>query len=205
MHHPADTKRILEAALLASQEPLGIAGLKQLFDGEVSAETLRRLVAELREDWNGRAVELVSLASGWRFQTRPELQPYVEKLFPDKPPRYSRAVMETLAIIAYRQPVTRGDIEDIRGVVVSAQIIQSLENRGWIDVVGHREAPGRPELLATTKKFLDDLGLRSLQELPPLEEIAKTLPLEPAPAETAAAPDTGTRADAQPAATATNG
>ena len=182
MQHPADTKRILEAALLASQEPLGIAGLKQLFDGEVSAETLRRLVDELREDWNGRAVELVSLASGWRFQTRPELQPYVEKLFPDKPPRYSRAVMETLAIIAYRQPVTRGDIEDIRGVVASAQIIQSLENRGWIDVVGHRDTPGRPELLATTKKFLDDLGLRSLQELPPLEEIAKTLQLEPAPA-----------------------
>jgi len=191
MQHPADTKRILEAALLASQEPLGIAGLKQLFDGEVSAETLRRLVDELREDWNGRAVELVSLASGWRFQTRPELQPYVEKLFPDKPPRYSRAVMETLAIIAYRQPVTRGDIEDIRGVVASAQIIQSLENRGWIDVVGHRDTPGRPELLATTKKFLDDLGLRSLQELPPLEEIAKTLPLEPAPAETAATRPSG--------------
>src|SRR3990172_1475571 len=183
MQHPADTKRILEAALLASQEPLGIAGLKQLFDGEVSAETLRRLVDELREDWNGRAVELVSLASGWRFQTRPELQPYVEKLFPDKPPRYSRAVMETLAIIAYRQPVTRGDIEDIRGVVVSTQIIQTLENRGWIDVVGHRETPGRPALYATTRRFLDDLGLRSLQELPPLEEVAQTVQLESAPAQ----------------------
>src|SRR3990172_8122831 len=192
MQHPADTKRILEAALLASQEPLGIAGLKQLFDGEVSAETLRRLVDELREDWNGRAVELVSLASGWRFQTRPELQPYVEKLFPDKPPRYSRAVMETLAIIAYRQPVTRGDIEDIRGVSVSAQIIQTLENRGWIDAVGHRETPGRPALYATTKTFLDDLGLRSLEELPPLEDIAQTLLLEPAPDPQPAAPDTGT-------------
>src|SRR3990170_76527 len=186
MQHPADTKRILEAALLASQEPLGIAGLKQLFDGEVSAETLRRLVDELREDWNGRAVELVSLASGWRFQTRPELQPYVEKLFPDKPPRHSRAVMETLAIIAYRQPVTRGDIEDVRGVGVSTQIIQALETRGWIDVVGHRETPGRPALYATTTKFLDDLGLRSLEELPPLEEIAKTLQLEVVPTAQAA-------------------
>ena len=123
-----------------------------------------------------------SLASGWRFQTRAEFQPYVERLFPEKPPRYSRAVMETLAIIAYRQPVTRGDIEDVRGVVVSTQIIQTLEARGWIDVVGHRETPGRPALYATTRKFLDDLGLRSLEELPPLEEIAKTLQLEPAPA-----------------------
>src|SRR3989304_5315839 len=152
MHHPAATKPILEAALLASQEPLGIAGLKQLFDGEVSAETLRRLVDELREDWNGREVELGRLASGWRFQTRPELQPYVEKLFPDKPPRYARAVMETLAIIAYRQPVTRGDIEDIRGVVASAQLIQSLENRGWIHVGGHRDTPGRPELIAAPQE-----------------------------------------------------
>jgi segregation and condensation protein B len=124
---------------------------------------------------------LVSLASGWRFQTRAELQPYLDKLFPEKPPRYSRAVMETLAIIAYRQPVTRGDIEDVRGVGVSTQIIQALETRGWIDVVGHRETPGRPALYATTTKFLDDLGLRSLEELPPLEEIAKTLQLEMVP------------------------
>ena len=128
-----------------------------------------------------RAVELVNVASGWRFQTTAEFQPYVERVAPEKPPRYSRAVMETLAIIAYRQPVTRGDIEDIRGVVVSTQIIQALEARDWIDVVGHRETPGRPALYATTRKFLDDLGLRSLEELPPLEEIAKTLQLEPVP------------------------
>jgi len=203
MHSPSDAKRILEAALLASQEPLGIAELKRLFGGEVSAETLRSLLAELAQEWNGRAVALVSLASGWRFQTRPEFQPYIERLFPEKPPRYSRAVMETLAIIAYRQPVTRGDIEDIRGVVVSTQIIQSLENRGWIDVVGHRETPGRPALYATTRRFLDDLGLRSLEELPPLEEIAKTLQLEarPAPAAEAAARP----ADSEPEETAATG
>jgi segregation and condensation protein B len=178
MLNPPEAKRILEAALLASQEPLGLTDLKRLFDGELGADTLRPLLAELAEEWHGRAVELVSLASGWRFQTRAELQPYLDKLFPEKPPRYSRAVMETLAIIAYRQPVTRGDIEDVRGVGVSTQIIQALETRGWIDVVGHRETPGRPALYATTTRFLDDLGLRSLEELPPLEEIAKTLQLE---------------------------
>ncbi len=182
MHDPSDAKRILEAALLASPEPLSLADLRQLFDEQLSADTLRRLLAELREDWSARAVELASVASGWRFQTRPEFRPFAEKLQPEKPPRYSRAVMETLAIIAYRQPVTRGDIEDVRGVTVSTQIIQTLEGRGWIDVVGHRETPGRPALYATTKTFLDDLGLRSLQELPPLEEIASTLQLEPAPA-----------------------
>jgi segregation and condensation protein B len=181
MLNPPEAKRILEAALLASQEPLGLTDLKRLFDGELGAETLRPLLAELVEEWHGRAVELVSLASGWRFQTRAELQPYLDRLFPEKPPRYSRAVMETLAIIAYRQPVTRGDIEDVRGVGVSTQIIQALETRGWIDVVGHRETPGRPALYATTTRFLDDLGLRSLEELPPLEEIAKTLQLEVVP------------------------
>src|SRR5438270_8046965 len=181
MHNPAEAKRILEAVLLASQEPLGVAELRRLFDDAVSAETLRHLLAELREEWNGRAVELVSLASGWRFQTRAEFQPYLERMLPEKAPRYSRAVMETLAIIAYRQPVTRGDIEDIRGVTVSTQIIQSLEGRGWIDAVGHRETPGRPALYATTRQFLDDLGLRSLEELPPLEEIAQTRALEPGP------------------------
>jgi segregation and condensation protein B len=203
MHNPAEAKRILEAVLLASQEPLGVAELRRLFDDEVSAETLRQLLAELREEWNGRAVELVSLASGWRFQTRAEFRPYVERLFPERPPRYSRAVMETLAIIAYRQPVTRGDIEDIRGVTVSGQIIQTLENRGWIDAVGQRETPGRPALYATTRQFLDDLGLRTLEELPPLEEIAKTLQLE-RPAVT----DAGQRAaDSEPeeAATGTDG
>jgi segregation and condensation protein B len=199
MHNPAEAKHILEAVLLASQEPLGVADLKRLFDDEVSADTLRHLLAELREEWNGRGVELVSLASGWRFQTRAEFRPYVERLFPEKPPRYSRAVMETLAIIAYRQPVTRGDIEDIRGVTVSGQIIQTLENRGWIDAVGQRETPGRPALYATTRKFLDDLGLHSLEELPPLEEIAKTLQLE-RPAVT----DAGQRAaDSEPEAAAT--
>jgi segregation and condensation protein B len=186
MLNPTEAKRIIEAALLASQEPVSLTGLRRLFEEDIGTDTLRRLLGELRDEWAGRSVELVNLATGWRFQTRPEFQRFVDRLIPDKAPRYSRAVMETLAIIAYRQPVTRGDIEDIRGVAVSAQIVQSLENRGWIDVVGHREAPGRPALYATTKSFLDDLGLRSLQELPPLEEVARTLPLEPTPpAETA--------------------
>jgi len=182
MHSPTEVKRVIEAALLASPEPLGLPELKRLFDGDLSADTLRNLITEIGEEWKGRAVELVHVASGWRFQTTTEFTPYVERLAPEKPPKYSRAVMETLAIIAYRQPVTRGDIENIRGVVVSTQIIQSLEARGWIDVVGYRETPGRPALYATTRKFLDDLGLRSLEELPPLEEIAKTLQLEPVPA-----------------------
>src|ERR687896_297189 len=186
MQNPADAKKILEAALLSAAEPLSLDELKRLFDGAIAADTLKNLLEELRADWSARAVELVSLASGWRFQTRAEFQPYFERLSPEKPPRYSRAVMETLAIIAYRQPVTRGDIEDIRGVGVSTQIIQALETRGWIDVVGHRETPGRPALYATTTKFLDDLGLRSLEELPPLEEIAKTVQLEIVPTAEAA-------------------
>ncbi|MBI1943674.1 MAG: SMC-Scp complex subunit ScpB [Betaproteobacteria bacterium] len=186
MPNLAEAKRILEAALLSAQEPLSLADLKRLFDGQLGPDTLRRLLDELREEWSGKAVELAALASGWRFQTRPEFQPFLERLDPDTPPRYSRAVMETLAIIAYRQPVTRGDIEDIRGVTVSASIIQALESRGWIDIVGHRDTPGRPELFATTKRFLDDLGLRSLEELPPLEEIARTLELEPAATQPAA-------------------
>ncbi len=181
MLNPVEAKRILEAALLAAQEPVSATELKRLFEGEVGVDAIRKLLAELAEEWQGRAVELVSLASGWRFQTRTEFQPYLDRLFPEKAPRYSRAVMETLAIIAYRQPVTRGDIEDIRGVGVSTQIVQALEARGWIDVVGHRETPGRPALYATTTRFLDDLGLRSLEELPPLEEIAKTLQLEVVP------------------------
>jgi len=186
MLNPAEAKRIIEAALLASREPLPLTELRKLFDDAIGPDTLRRLLGELREEWSGRAVELVNLASGWRFQTKAEFQPFLERLNPEKPPRYSRAVMETLAIIAYRQPVTRGDIEDIRGVSVSAQIIQTLESRGWIDVVGHRETPGRPALYATTKAFLDDLGLRTLEELPPLEEIARTLELEPSAAQPAA-------------------
>src|SRR5947209_6220796 len=181
MHNPDEAKRILEAALLAAPEPLQVIELKRLFEQELGVDTLRKLLEELRGEWQGRSVELVSLASGWRFQTRAEFQPYLERLLPEKPPRYSRAVMETLAIVAYRQPVTRGDIEDIRGVTVSSHIIQTLEGRGWIDTVGHRETPGRPALYATTRQFLDDLGLRSLEELPPLEEIAQTLQLEPVP------------------------
>jgi segregation and condensation protein B len=180
LSNPAEAKRIIEAALLSSQEPLSLADLKRLFDEDLGPETLRKLLDELRDDWSGRAVELVTVASGWRFQTRAEFQPFAERLNPGKRPRYSRAVMETLAIIAYRQPVTRGDVEDIRGVAVSAAIIQSLESRGWVDVVGHRDTPGRPALYATTRSFLDDLGLRSLEELPPLEEIARTLQLETA-------------------------
>jgi segregation and condensation protein B len=188
MPNPTEAKRVIEAALLSSQEPLSLADLKRLFDEEIGPDTLRRLLDELREDWSGRAVELVNLASGWRFQTRADFQPYIDRLNPEKRPRYSRAVMETLAIIAYRQPVSRGDVEDIRGVAVSAQIIQSLESRGWIDVVGHRDTPGRPALYATTRAFLDDLGLRSLQELPPLEEIARTLQLESPPPQPASQP-----------------
>jgi len=178
MLSPIEVKHVIEAALLASQEPLSLADLKSLFDEDIGADTLRRLLGELREDWSGRGVELATLASGWRFQTRPEFQVYLDRLNPERPPRYSRAVMETLTIIAYRQPVTRGDIEDIRGVTVSAHIMQTLESRGWVDTVGHRETPGRPMLYATTKKFLDDLGLRSLEELPPLQEIANSLQLE---------------------------
>jgi len=192
MLSPAEVKRILEAALLASPEPVAPAELARLFEDAVGPDTLRRLLGELREEWSGRAVELVNLASGWRFQTRADFQPFLERLNPEKPPRYSRAVMETLAIIAYRQPVTRGDIEEIRGVSVSAQIVQTLEARGWIDVVGHRDTPGRPALYATTQGFLDDLGLRSLEELPPLEEIARTLELEPEKAQPAANEPAGT-------------
>jgi segregation and condensation protein B len=179
-----EAKKVLETALLASQEPLSIGELRRLFDQELGADTVRRLLEELRHDWEERGIELVNLASGWRFQTRRELQRYLDRISPEKPPRYSRAVLETLAIIAYRQPVTRGDIEDIRGVTVSPSVIKTLEARGWIDVVGHRDAPGRPALYATTRAFLDDLGLRSLQELPPLEDIAKSLDLPPAAAVT---------------------
>ena len=204
MLNPPDAKRILEAALLASQEPVSAQELKRLFEGELGVDAIRKLLAELAEEWRGRSVELVNLSSGWRFQTRPEFQPFLERLFPERAPRYSRAVMETLAIIAYRQPVTRGDIEDIRGVGVSTQIIQALETRGWIDTVGHRETPGRPALYATTTKFLDDLGLRSLEELPPLEEIAKTLQLEVVPTAEAEAREPQEEQPAQPA-TGTDG
>lgn len=166
-----NVKKVLEAALLSSQEPLPVAELKKLFDVELSTDTLRRTLDELRRECEGRGIELVHVASGWRFRARPEYQQYLDRLNPQKPPRYSRAVLETLAIIAYRQPVTRGDIEEIRGVVVSANIIRALEARGWVEVVGHKEVPGRPELLATTKSFLDDLNVTSLEELPPLDDL----------------------------------
>jgi len=185
LYSPEDFKRVLEAALLVAAEPVQLVDLKKLFDEEFDDDTLRTLLDDLRRDWAGRGVELVQLAGGWRFQTRPEYQPFIEKLKNEKPPRYSRAVLETLAIIAYRQPVTRGDIEDIRGVAVSPNVLKVLEGRGWVDAVGHRDTPGRPALYATTRKFLDDLGLRSLSELPPLSEIERVMNLaESTPAET---------------------
>lgn len=161
-------KAVLEAALLGARAPLTVSELRRLFDGELRADTIRVLLDELRRDWAGRGIELVTLASGWRFQTRADLHPYLDRLYPEKPPKYSRAVLETLAIIAYRQPVTRGDIEDIRGVAVNPNVIKALEERRWIEVIGHREQPGRPALFATTRDFLDDLGLRALSELPEL-------------------------------------
>ncbi|GAA5185442.1 hypothetical protein GCM10025771_41300 [Niveibacterium umoris] len=169
--------RVLEAALLAAAEPLAMAELRRLFDDQLEADLIRRLLEALRERWNDRGAELVQLATGWRFRTRAEYQPYLDRLREQKPPKYSRAVLETLAIIAYRQPVTRGDIEDIRGVAVSPNVLKTLESRGWVDVVGHRETPGRPGLYATTRRFLDELGLRSLTELPPLAEIEKVMDL----------------------------
>ena len=177
LYKPDDFKRVLETALLVAAEPLPLSELKKLFDQEFDDDTWRTLLEDLRRDWSNRGVELMQLASGWRFQTRPEYQSYIDRLKNDKPPKYSRAVMETLAIIAYRQPVTRGDIEDIRGVAVSPNILKTLEGRGWVDAVGHRDAPGRPALYATTRRFLDDLGLRSLTELPPLTEIERVMEL----------------------------
>jgi segregation and condensation protein B len=174
-------KTVLETALLASEEPLSVANLRKMFDDKIGNETVRNLLESIRESWKEKGVELVSVASGWRFQTRPEYRVYLDRIAPEKAPKYSRAVMETLAIIAYRQPVTRGDVENIRGVTVSAGIIRALESRNWIDTVGYRDVPGRPALYATTKTFLDDLGLRSLQELPPLEEIATSLELPQIP------------------------
>lgn len=164
-----DAKRVLETALICASQPLPLRELKVLFDDAVGADTLRTLLDELGADWQGRGVELVSLASGWRFQSRPEMHEYLARLNPERPPKYSRAVMETLAIIAYRQPVTRGDIEDIRGVVVGSQLIKQLEDRGWIETIGHRDTVGRPGLYATTRQFLDDLGLERLDQLPPLD------------------------------------
>jgi segregation and condensation protein B len=169
-----EAKIVLETALLTAQQPLPIEQLRKLFTDEIDDDTLRVLLEELRSDWNGRGVELVVLATGWRFQSTLAMRPILDRLNPEKPPKYSRAVLETLAIIAYRQPVTRGDIEETRGVTASANVIKTLEERGWIETIGHREAPGRPGLLATTRAFLDDFGLRSLQELPPIGADAAT-------------------------------
>jgi len=172
-------KRVLEAALLASTEPLTVQQLRRLFGGQVHSDNIRKVLDELKGEWSERSIELTAVASGWRFRVKPEYQEFLDRISSDKPPRYSRAVLETLAIIAYRQPVTRGDIEDIRGVAVSPPTLKALEERGWIEIVGHRETPGRPALFATTRKFLDDLNLRSLEELPPLEDLQSAL--EPAP------------------------
>ena len=171
-------KRVLEAALLTAGEPLSLAELKKLCDVPVDSRKLESLLDEIAADWQGRGVELSCVASGWRFRTRPEMQQYLDRLNPQKSPRYSRAVLETLAIIAYHQPVTRGDIEEMRGVAVSSQILKTLESRGWVEVVGTRDTPGKPELFATTKQLLDDLNLRALQELPSLQEMGVLLEQE---------------------------
>lgn len=170
-------KLVLETALLAAPAPLTVSELRRLFEDDPGSDEVRRVLGELVDDWQGRGVELVQTAGGWRFQTRIEYQVYLDRLKQERPPKYSRAVLETLAIIAYRQPVTRGDIEDIRGVVVSTNVLKTLESRGWVDVVGYRDTPGRPGLYATTRKFLEDLGLRSLTELPPLTEIERIMDL----------------------------
>jgi segregation and condensation protein B len=162
-------KRVLETALICAQQPMPLRDMGLLFDGVLGADTLKALLEELQQEWAQRGVELVCVASGWRFQSRPEMREYLDRLHPEKPPRYTRATLETLAIIAYRQPVTRGDMEDIRGVTINSLIIKQLEDRGWIEVVGHREAPGRPALYATTRQFLDDLGLASIDQLPLME------------------------------------
>lgn len=162
----ADAKRILETALICSAQPLPVRDLRVLFNDELTADTVKALLIELQQDWTQRGLELVSVASGWRFQSRPEMREHLDRLHPEKPPRYTRAVLETLAIIAYRQPVTRGDMEDIRGVTINSLIIKQLEDRNWVEVIGHKETVGRPALFATTRQFLDDLGLASLDQLP---------------------------------------
>ena len=165
-----DAKRVLETALVCVQQPVSVRELRTLFDDALGADSIKALLEELQLDWAQRGVELVCVATGWRFQSKPEMREYLDRLHPEKPPRYSRATMETLAIIAYRQPVTRGDMEDIRGVTVNSLIIKQLEDRGWIEVIGHRETVGRPALFATTRQFLDDLGVRSLDQLPLLNQ-----------------------------------
>ena len=179
----ADAKRILETALICSPQPLPLRELRLLFADSLGADTVRQLLEDLQADWTQRGVELVQVATGWRFQSRPQMREYLDRLHPEKPPRYSRATLETLAIIAYRQPVTRGDMEDIRGVVVNSLIVKQLEDRGWIEVIGHKETVGRPALFATTKQFLDDLGLASLDQLPLADGVAAEKALRAALAE----------------------
>lgn len=169
----SDAKRILETALICAQQPMQVRDMRVLFDEEIGADTLKTLLLELQQDWSFKGVELVTVATGWRFQSRPEMREFLDRLTPEKPPKYTRAVLETLAIIAYRQPATRGDMEDIRGVTINGLILKQLEDRGWIEVIGHRDSVGRPALFATTKQFLDDLGIESLDQLPelgPLQE-----------------------------------
>lgn len=198
--------RVLETALLCTDVPLPMAQLRRLFEDTISGDDLRRHLAALQLDWQERGLQLVQLANGWRFQSRPDMQRYLGRLNPEKPPRYSRALLETLAIIAWRQPVTRGDIEDVRGVTVSSQIIRTLEDRGWIETLGYRDAPGRPALLGTTRQFLDDLGLRALDELPALESDAVEHALGALPLEDEFAEDETTAQDPTPAdASATPG
>ena len=200
----ADAKRVLETALICSHQPLPVRELRVLFDDELGADTVKDLLAQLQDDWAQRGVELVCVASGWRFQSRPQMREYLDRLHPEKPPKYSRATLETLAIIAYRQPVTRGDMEEIRGVTINTQILKQLEDRGWIEVIGHREAVGRPGLYATTRQFLDDLGLESLDQLPELSnpaqqaELLASLGEEPAVPQAADAPEAGADETLQP-------
>ncbi len=167
-----DAKRVLETALICAQQPLPLREMGVLFNGALTADTLKLLLEDLQNDWYGRGVELVHVATGWRFQSRPQMREYLDRLHPEKPPRYTRATLETLAIIAYRQPVTRGDMEDIRGVTINSMILKQLEDRGWVEVIGHRETVGRPGLYATTRQFLDDLGLESLDQLPAMDTAA---------------------------------
>ena len=165
-----DAKRVLETALICAQAPLPLKELRVLFDDQVGDDTLKGLLADLQLDWTQRGAELVCVSTGWRFQSRPDMRHYLDRLNPEKPARYTRATLETLAIIAYRQPVTRGDMEDIRGVTINSQLLKQLEDRGWVEVIGHRETVGRPALFATTRQFLDDLGLASLDQLPLLQK-----------------------------------
>ena len=167
-----DARRVLETALICAQQPLPLRELGVLFDGALTTDSLRMILEDLQNEWSLRGVELVHVASGWRFQSRPEMREYLDRLHPEKPPRYSRAVLETLAIVAYRQPVTRGDMEDIRGVTINSMILKQLEDRGWVEVIGHRETVGRPALFATTRQFLDDLGVKSLDQLPAMDSTA---------------------------------